>query len=158
IARQPIDVLRRAAHLKKQQRQHHHLYDKRYRRDDAEEFEPELHRRPTRPTRRRNPVLPSCRVPTTSIRADRLRDRLRPPPRWNPFCALQLPCCARSVHLRAREVREPSSARNPCLHRPSLQDSREYPRRFSARRESLPALQLPALRGNKSPWILHCPP
>src|SRR5205823_15122867 len=40
-------------------------------------------------------------------------------PRWNLFCAPQLPCRARPTHLRAHAVRGLSSARNLCPHPPS---------------------------------------
>src|ERR1700674_244969 len=150
IAHQAIHIFRRAAKLKEQRPQDHHLHHKGDRRDDAEDFEPDLHRCPSRLTTRRNPVLPPYRVLRTSIRADTLHARLPLPPRWNPSCAPQLPCCARSIHRLAPEVRGPFSARNPCPRPLSSPNNRAYLPRTSEQTKFRPAPQPPAQPGNTS--------
>src|SRR6266568_2152591 len=160
IAHETVHVIRRAAKFKEQQREDHDLNNQGNRRDDAEHFEPELHTRPSRLTRRRNPVpvLQPCRALRPSIRADTLRVRLPRQRIWNPSCARQLPCRARSIRRRAPAVPALCAARNLCPHRPFLKENRVSPRLFLARIGCPQGHQLPAPRGNKSPWILHCPP
>src|SRR5205807_8897496 len=111
--------------------------------DDADHFKPELHSCPARPTEGRNPVLRPYRNFRTSIGADTLRVRLPLPPRSNPFCRPQFPCCAQSIHRRAPAIRELSFGRNPCPHPLSSKENREFLRRISAQTKSPPAPQSP---------------
>src|ERR1700720_3303073 len=62
---------------------------------------------------------------TWKLRDDRLRARLRPPPRWNLCRASQRLCCARSNRRRVRGALSLFSVRSRGPHRLFSKESRE---------------------------------